>query len=294
MSATEPVPFRYKVAAVALVPVLLISIFAGVMAYNEIPAGHVGVEKEWSAVSGNVYDSGQAWTVPVKEGIQVVEIRPRTYTMSDSSGEGEKASRHDAIHAPTVNGTDVRIDVTVRYNVNATDADKFVREWNNVQQAEKRLIRPSVRSALRDEAASIPTSEIYTKHGRERLGMAAREVLADEFEDEALELEAVQVRNVKLPQDYQKQLNQKEIAKQKVKKEQYKLQKAKKAKERKEVNAEAEARQIEIKGEALEKNPEVLRLRYIEALKEGETIYVPAGDSGLTLTKEVNGTDSGN
>ncbi|MEF8974352.1 MAG: hypothetical protein V5A15_05630 [Haloarcula sp.] len=53
------------------------------------------------------------------------------------------------------------------------------------------------------------------------------------------------------------------------------------------IEAEAEAEQIRIKGEALRRNPEVLDLRYIEALRENDnTIYVPA-DGGVTLTRDV-------
>ena len=57
--------------------------------------------------------------------------------------------------------------------------------------------------------------------------------------------------------------------------------------ERQVIEAEAEAEQIRIKGEALRQNPEVLDLRYIEALRENDnTIYVPA-EGGVTLTRDV-------
>jgi hypothetical protein len=53
------------------------------------------------------------------------------------------------------------------------------------------------------------------------------------------------------------------------------------------VQAEADAEAIEIRGEALRENQVVLQQRYIEALKEGETIYVPTESGGLTLTRDV-------
>jgi regulator of protease activity HflC (stomatin/prohibitin superfamily) len=56
------------------------------------------------------------------------------------------------------------------------------------------------------------------------------------------------------------------------------------------VQAEADAKAIEIQGEALKQNPIVLEERYIEALKEGETIYV--GEEGVALTRETDENDS--
>jgi regulator of protease activity HflC (stomatin/prohibitin superfamily) len=55
------------------------------------------------------------------------------------------------------------------------------------------------------------------------------------------------------------------------------------------VRAEADAEAIEIRGEALEDNQVVLRQEYINALKNGETIYVPADGGSIALTKEVDG-----
>ncbi len=134
----------------------------------------------------------------------------------------------------TVNGTSVGIDITVRYRVEGTDPAGVVTEWRTVGQAEERLVRPSIRSQLRDEAAGVQTSEIYTNGGRERLSRAAQQKLESLFEGRALVLEEVQVRDVDLPDSYDAALNDKEIAKQ-----------------RQEVQAEADARVIEIRGRAL-------------------------------------------
>lgn len=289
---TQDIPLRYKIAAAALVPLIIFSSLFGLAAWNQVPEGHVAVEKEWDAVNGQVHNPGQEWTVPLKQDLQYVETRPRTYTMSDTAGEGNEASRADAIEAPTNDGVMVRIDVTVRYNVEAENADEFVKEWNNEEQAEQRLIRPAVRSSLRDEAAGISTDRIYTDEGRAALAEAAREALEDELEGEAMHLQAVQVRNVNLPDDYDQMLTEKEVAKQEVQREEHLVEKAEKEKERKIIEAEAEAEQIEIKGEAIEQNPEVIELRRIEAIKDNDnTVYIPH-DSGLTMTKEAD--DSGN
>lgn len=283
-SGAEPeIPLLFKLIPVALA---FLVVMGGVAAaYTEVPTGHVSVEKEWESVNGEVHGPGQVWTVPVRDELQLVEIRPRTYTMSDKVGEGNHKEA-DGVAVQTVDGTTVRVDITTRYRVEADKADVFVTEWNTITQAEMRLIRPTVRSALRDEASGIKTSEIYTAKGRAKLAIAAEEALNEELEGEALILEAVQIRNVDLPKQYDQALTDKEVAQQRIETERNRLEQARVKAERKEVDAEAEAEVIRITGEALNKNPEVLQLRYIEALKEGNTIYVPS-DGEMVLTKDV-------
>ncbi len=240
-----------------------------------------------SGCDGNTLESGANLIVPVMQSVQNVETRPRTYTMSQTQGEGAK-SQADAIAVKTVNGTTVKVDVTVRYRVNEEEADNFVEDWNNVGQMEQRLIRPTIRSDLRNEASNIQTSEIYTQEGREALTTTAQESLTEEFDGEPLVLEEVQVRNIDLPDEIDSTLDEKEQAKQQVQVEQEKVKQAEQRKKQRIVQAEADAEAIRIQGEALKNNKVVLEERYIQALKEGETIYV--GESGVALTKETGET----
>ncbi|MFC5369118.1 prohibitin family protein [Salinirubrum litoreum] len=280
---------RQNALAVGLGLLLVVSLVAGVLAYRQVPEGQAGVQKEWGAVTGTTLEPGAHWKVPIMTTVQGVETRPRTYTMSATEGEGEK-SRADAITVKTVNGSSVDVDVTIRYRINPSQADTFVEDWNREQQMEARLIRPTIRTVLRDEASSLQTTgtdAIYTQTGRAALEEAALGALREEFDDEPITLEAVQIRNIDLPEQIDQTLDQKEQAKQQVEVEKEKVRQEEARAEQKIVQAEADAEAIEIRGEALRENQVVLQQRYIEALKEGETIYVPTESGGLTLTRDV-------
>jgi regulator of protease activity HflC (stomatin/prohibitin superfamily) len=285
-----------KAAAVGVAMLVVLAMLGAVAAYRQVPEGHEGVEKEWGAVSGNTLESGAHLKIPVMESVQAVEVRPRTYTMSATEGEGEKA-RGDAIDVKTVNGSTVGVDLTVRYRVRADEADGFVEDWNDEAQMEQRLIRPTIRTVLRDEASSLQTTgddAIYTQEGREALEAAALDALGSEFEDEPIVLEAVQIRNIDLPEEIDQALDEKEQAKQQVEVEKEKVKQEEAKKEQQVVRAEADAEAIEIRGEALDNNPIVLEQQYIEALENGNTIYVPAGeDGGVTLTRETGESTNG-
>jgi regulator of protease activity HflC (stomatin/prohibitin superfamily) len=283
---------KTKALAVAVGLVVVLSLVTGLLAYRQVPEGHAGVEKEWGAVTGTTLEPGAHWKVPIMTTVQAVETRPRTYTMSATEGEGDR-SRADAITVKTVNGSSVDVDLTIRYRINPGEADTFVEDWNREQQMEERLIRPTIRTVLRDEASSLQTTgadAIYTRTGRAALEEAALGALRQEFEDEPITLEAVQIRNIDLPDRIDETLDQKEQAKQQVEVELERVRQEEARAQQKVVQAEADAEAIEIRGEALRENQVVLRQRYIEALKEGNTVYVPTESGGITLTRDVNGT----
>lgn len=285
-----------SLAVMLLGGAVILSMFVGILAYEQVGEGHVGVHKEWGAVTGTTMSPGAHFITPVKDGVQHVEIRPRTYTMSDTTGEGKKG-RQDAVEVQTVNGTTVRIDITVRYRVNKPRADEFVRQWRTVEQMETRLIRPTVRSKLRGEAAAIPTTEIYTAKGRARLSAAAKTALTSEFEGEAVVLEAVQVREVDLPQSYDKALDKKEIAKQRVSKERYRVKQQTQEKRQRIIEAEARAESIRIRARAYKRNPIILRAEYIKALDSGSVFVVPQNGSAPVILAggtRSSGSTSGN
>ena len=277
---------KLQAGAVGFAVLLIFSLIGGVLAYEQVPEGNQGVTKSWGAVTGETVEAGAHFKMPIAESVQPVEIRPRTYTMSQTKGEGER-SEADAISVKTVDGATVNVDITVRYSIKKDQVDKFVSEWNNEEQMEARLIRPTIRSQLRDEASDISTSNIYTREGREALSTTGKEALEEEFEGQPIKLEKVQVRNIDLPNEIENRLEEKEEAKQQVLVEQEKIEQEKKKKEQRIIQAQAEAEEIRIQGKALDNNPRVLELRRIEALKEGETIYVPTDSGSVTLTKET-------
>lgn len=266
-----------RLLSVIVVAGILITALSFPFWAHTVNEGHVGVHKKWGAVTNETHEPGFHVINPVGHSVKDVEVRPRAFTMADTQGEGDKPQRQDAVVVTTVNGTTVRVDVTVRYRVEKDSVPRFVSQWNNVDQAEERLIRPTVRDQLRDEAAAIPTNEIYTSDGRQRLANAARQALSSEFSDEAMVLEAVQIRDVDLPKSYDEALNEKEIAKQRVQAEKNRLEQEKIRAEQKRVQAEAQADVVEIRGESLRENPIVLRAQYIESLGDGTVFVVPQG-----------------
>jgi len=297
---------KLKAGVVGVGLLVVLALVGGVLAYNQVPEGHEGVQKDWGAVNGNTLDSGANWIIPVMQSVQNVETRPRTYTMTNEAGEGARSDA-DAVTVKTVNGSSVGVSITVRYRINADEADEFVSEWNNEKQMEQRLIRPTVKNNLQDEGSSLQTTgpgSIYTNEGREALRSTTQTALESEVADQPITIERVQIRAIDLPDEIDATLDEKEQAKQQVEVEQQRVQQEEARAEQQIVQAEADAQEdiiaaqadanaTRIRGEALDEHPIVLQQQYIEALENGETVYVGA-DNSIALTREVEQGSSTN
>lgn len=277
---------KLKIGAVVTAFLLLTVAVGGAMAWNPVQQGEVEVVKTWGDSTGETLEPGANWITPVKQSTAVVETRPQTYTMSATSGQGDgNTGADDSVNVLTNDGVSVDVDVSVRYRVDKSEADTFYEEYKSNAQAQERLIRPTTRSVLRTEGGDIDTSEIYTGVGQDEMRDAVRSALDKETEGTGITIEAVQIRRIHLPEQYADAVEKKEVEKQNIEKKANEIKVAENEAERKRIEAEGEAKANEIVAESLKDNPELLKVKYIEALKEGETIYV--GESGMTLTKEV-------
>lgn len=290
MSSDPPIDtsgLAQSATVISLILFLLVSLVGGVMAFEGVDEGKVKVVKNQGAVTGDILEPGWHFITPIVEGAVSIPTRPQTYTMSHQSSEGANSNQDDSVRVLTQDGLHVDIDVTVRYRVTPRDAPRFHEEYRDLPTAETRLIRPTVRSVLRTEGGNIDVTDIYTGDGQTRLKLAVEGALKNETGSGGIVIESVQVRNVRLPNEYANSIEQKKVKQQKIEEAEYEIQVAEENKERQVIEAEAESEQIRIKGEALRQNPEVLDLRYIEALRENNnTIYVPA-EGGVTLTRDV-------
>lgn len=264
------------VAGLALL--LIAAPITGLLAWEPVQEGNVKVVKKWGATTGEVFEPGAHFINPVAQSTVPISVRPQSYTMSSTQGEGSVQSRDDAITVLTEDGLRADIDVTVRYRVDATNAVTFHREYRTLGTAEERLIRPSIRSALRTEAGRLPVTVIYTGEGQTQLKTAAEDALADEFSNAGLILEAVQVRNVELPDEYAQAVEQKEITEQRRQQKQDELAVERLEADRKRIEAQGEADSNRIISQSLDQR--VLAQKYIDKLDETDTVYIPVGDGG--------------
>jgi regulator of protease activity HflC (stomatin/prohibitin superfamily) len=227
----------------------------------QIDAGNIGVQKLFGKVDNSVLESGLHMINPFNE---VIELNSKTqnYTMSAVHNEGDKQG-DDAIRVLSADGLEVTIDVTILYSIKTNLAPKLIKEVGTDYQ--NILVRPLVRTRLRDNAVYYDAISLYSKK-REEFQFKITENIKNDFEKRGLTLESVLIRNITLPASVKASIESKINAEQESQKMQFVLQKEKQEADRKRVEAQGIADYQKIMSSGL--TDKQLQYEMIKAQKE--------------------------
>ncbi|NCS31946.1 prohibitin family protein [bacterium] len=247
-----------------------------------IPAGAVGVFTLFGKVQDTELQSGFNIINPLGE-VTKLSIRTEEYTMSIATAEGN-IKGDDSIVALTNEGLEVKLDMTILYHLNQDEASEVYR-MVGLNFVEK-VIRPSIRSIIREEVSRLSAKEIYSVK-REELSADITTNLEATLADRGIVLEDVLLRNVELPIKLAQSIQEKLTAEQESERYDFVLDKEKKEADRKRIEAAGQRDSQSIISESL--SPAYLQFLYIESLKDREgTMYVPVSpDNGLPLFKNL-------
>lgn len=247
-----------------------------------VDAGTVGVISTFGKVSENAYDPGFHLKNPFSN---IIEMSTRTlsYTMSGTPSEGE-IQGDDSIQALAKDGGQVWFDVTVLYKLQSEAASGVYSDLGTAYQ--EKLIRPQIRSTIREVAALYPVTELYSgKREAAQQEMLTR--MTESIEPRGITVEDVLLRKVNISEQLSASIEAKLSAQQEVQRQEFEIQKAEKEAERKVAEAKGQRDAQDIINQSL--TPNYLYFLYINELKDREgTIYVPVDpQSGLPLFKGV-------
>ncbi len=271
--------FRRRFALALFLIVVMIVIVKAVVI---VPAGHVGVVDLFGKVRDKELASGLHLVNPLARVI-MMSVRTEEYTMSVAHGEGKRRGA-DAIRALTNEGLAVDLDITVFYHLDAQKAANVYRDLNVTY--EEKIIRPEIRSAIREVIAKYDSKAVYSDK-REEIAMAITERLRQSIGPRGIVVEQVLLRNVTLPKSLADSIQQKLQAEQESQRYDFLLEKEKKEAERKRIEAEGQRDAQQIISQSL--TPAYLEYLYINELKDREgTIYVPTNPaSGMPLFRSI-------
>ena len=202
--------------------------------------------------------------------VERMSIRTEQYTMSVASNEGERIG-DDSIDALTKEGLKVNLDITVLYHLAENRASDVYREVG-IGYPET-VIRPEVRSAIRQVIATYDAKDIYSEKREEAVGRIKEHLIAT-VGSRGIEIESVLLRNVALPEMLTQAIESKLTAEQEAQRYEFLLQKETKEAERKRIEAGGQRDSQAIINESL--SDQYLQYLYIQNLEKREgTIYVP-------------------
>jgi regulator of protease activity HflC (stomatin/prohibitin superfamily) len=243
---------------VAIIAIFLSIIFSSI---TQVGPGEVGVQALFGSVQEGVLHSGLNFINPLVS-IETMDIKTQAYTMSSMHDEGQQKG-DDAISALSMDGLTLRLDVTVWYRLNENDAPQVYRTIGT-DYVEK-IVRPAVRTAIRDVSVAYSATEIYSVK-REDFVRDVTKNLENAFNGRGIILERVLLRNVELPEKVRAAIDEKISAEQRAQQMVYVLQKEKQEAERKRVEAQGISDYNRIVSQSI--TDQVLQLKGIEATLE--------------------------
>lgn len=254
-------------------PVVGIVLFVASMAII-VPPGQAGIVILFGKVNPEPLPSGLHFINPFASVVEM-EIRTKNYTMSNVAEEGQKRG-DDSIAVISSDGLTVKLDATIFYSLQQARVPEIYRTIG--PDVEERIVRSEIRSALRDSAANLTATELYTSKRQAFVDQVTGKLKAA-FEHRGITLEQVLLRNVILPDQITKAINDKIAADQDAQKMMFVLQKEKQEAERKRIEAEGQARAQQIVSQSL--TPQIIEYQRIQALREigakGNMVITPMG-----------------
>jgi regulator of protease activity HflC (stomatin/prohibitin superfamily) len=243
---------------VAFIGILGTIIFSSIA---QVGAGQTGVQVLFGSVQERTLPSGLNIVNPLVN-VELMDIKTQAYTMSSVQDEGSQTN-DDAISTLSSDGLTLRLDLTIWYRLNETDAPQVYRTIG-INYAEK-IVRPAIRTALRDISVAFNATDIYSVK-REDFVRDVTKNLENAFSGRGIILERVLLRNVELPEKIRAAIDEKIAAEQKAQQMVYVLQKEKQEAERKRVEAQGISDYNRIVSQSI--TDQVLQLKGIEATLE--------------------------
>ncbi len=272
------------------IAVAVLGIFATVVAGTlvQVPVGSVGVIiNRFTGLKPGSIGPGTHFVLPGVETVAVYTSRLQERTLS-KRGEGGP-NIDESIGGLSKEGLQIGADVTVQFQVRPDQVNALHAEIG--PDYIDTVIIPQVRAEVRDIIGQFNAAElISTKRGE--LKIAIKTALEKGFTARHIELVDVLVRELRIPDSVAKAIEEKQQAEQNVQTARKRLEQANIDAQNTVVKAQAEARALSFRGQALRQNPEIIQLTVAEKLAPSiQTIMLPSQGNFLldigSLTKRT-------
>lgn len=242
-----------------------------------VPAGERAVLFSLSGgTRSRVLGEGVHLIVPFVERPIFYEVRTQTYTMSETAWEGEVRG-DDALPALTSDGQVVKVDISVRFHPDAVRIHRIHQSLGPEYIA--KVIRPEIRSQTRLVLAEYPVEDVFSRK-REAILRSIQQRLAASLSRSDIVVDEVLLRNIQFSPAFATAIEEKQVAQQNAQRMQYVLEKARLEKRQKILEAQGEARSIDLRGEAIARNPKVVQYEYVRKLAPNISTIVASDGEG--------------
>jgi regulator of protease activity HflC (stomatin/prohibitin superfamily) len=278
-----------KFSSIAFVLLMLVN-----LTLVKVGGQEVGVVVTPSGVSKDELKTGWHIVAPWNT-VAMMDKTVWVYTLTSNPKEGAKAS-DDAIWAPTSDGIKMGFDISVNWHIDADEASWIYANISGDQDKdgryhwiEENIIRPAIKSIMPLTVSRFTPIECYSEKRNDIQNMV-QNALKKELHSSRIVVDMSQIREVYYNKDYEASINAKKLAEQEVlrlvqvtKQKEEQLKQADIDKNMAIAKAEGEAKSLQIKGDAINKNPKIVQLEWINKWDGSLPNYMMGGGQNVML-----------
>lgn len=216
-----------------------------------IPSGYVGVKLTLGKADMDELPSGINFIIPVMQRVIKMSVRTQSYDLRGVN----------SINALSKDGLTINTELTVLYKIMSDKAAEIFVEYGT--DYESKIIKPVIRSAVRDVIATLDSSQVYQE--RDLIQKRLMETVSKELEKRYILLDEILIRDIKLPKRVVEAIEQKRRAYEEMQKMKFVVEKERLEAERKRVEAKGIADANKIIAGSLTR--EYLQWKFIENIK---------------------------
>ena len=228
-------PWKIKKHHTIALALGLVTVLVAWLAVYTVPEGHVGVIKRFAKAVEQV-GPGLHVKIPFADTVEEIEVRQRKNT-EDLAGATE-------------NQLPVQARVSINWTVDSQSAMQLFVEYGGLDQFERRILDPKLRSASKAAIAQFPADQLI--RNRQAAVEKIRENMVVALEGFPIRIDSPQIENVGLPPAYLEAVQEKERAREDAEREQHRLEQQRLVAQQavNSANANAEAKRVEADAEA--------------------------------------------
>jgi len=142
------------------------------------------------------------------------DVSMQNLSMVKDPGRGDRNAEDD-LYFKTVDGNDIRVDVTVAWQVDPKRTPYLVTKvGENVEEVKEKLVRPACRSVVRDVLNELRSEEFYVSEKRFAKATQARDRLQEVLGREGIFVRQVILGEHRFNPEYERVIRDKKLAEQ--------------------------------------------------------------------------------
>ena len=259
----KPPQFPKSFIAIGVLIAVLVLLVMISNPFVVVPSGYVGVKLTLGKASPEELRPGLHLVVPFLQRVEKMSVRTHSYDLTGSN----------SINALSRDGLTINVELTTLYKIMPDKAAEIYIEYGLMY--EDRIIKPVIRSAVRDVIATLDSAQVYQE--RALIQQKIAQQVRSELEKRFIMLDEILIRDIKLPRKVVEAIEQKRRALEEAQRMKFLVDKEKLEAERKKIEAKGIAEANRIIAGSLTK--EYLMWKFLENIK----VYAESPNNTIIL-----------